>query len=509
MLIVRGAIMGEVVTELAKRLNGIAMISSEVGESDLEGADIESITAYAANFFKDYSEPKILNKNVLSQIMKERVQQPIPIEPQIQNLRVPNRMRDTFEISNLEAKKTNARPSDFADYFNDRLRRLKSMILTGRSAHLTDILKNIESVKSYMNGREVGIIGMVYDRIITKNGNILVTVEDETGTAKVLFMRPSRENSKEQSALFAEAEKILTDEVIGIRGRISTPFVIANSMVRPDIPIRQRKRTEEEGSILFMSDVHVGSKLFMEKQFRNFLKWINMDTDYRQDIAAKVRHIVIGGDLVDGIGVYPNQEAELVIEDIYRQYNMLFELLSEVPEEIEIFMLPGNHDAMQRAEPQPSLAEEFLKEMKYKNMRMLSNPGYVTINGIRILSYHGTSLDSVIQGIKGLSYSRPEGAMLEVLKRRHLSPVYGHNPIVPTSTDQMIIDRVPDIMHMGHLHKNGQTEYRGTLILNSGTWQARTSYQVKLGHMPTPALIPVYETKNMAVSNVDFNLMRE
>ncbi len=500
---------GASVTELAKRLNGIAIISSDLYAAELNDMDIESLAAYVVNFFKDSEEPRILNKEVLAQIMKERIQMPAPKEFTAQKPRVSPSHAADFSVSNLEVKKTGARASDFADYFNDRLRRLKTMIMSGRNPKFTEVLKSIDSMKQYMNGRDVSILGMVYDKIITKNGHVLVTIEDETGTAKVMFLRPQKESSREHAALFAEAEKIIVDEVIGINGRISSPFIIARMIVRPDIPIRQRKHTEEEHGIALMSDVHVGSKLFMEKQFRNFLKWINLGTDYKQEIAEKVKYIVIGGDLVDGIGVYPNQESELVIEDIYRQYNLLFELLSEVPDSIEIFMLPGNHDAMQRAEPQPPLAEEFLKEMKYKNMHMLSNPGYVTLDGIKILSYHGTSLDSVIQGIKGLSYSRPEGAMLEVLKRRHLSPVYGHNPIVPSSTDQMIIDQVPDILHMGHLHKNGQSEYHGTMIINSGTWQARTSYQIKLGHMPTPALLPVYWAKAMNVSNIDFNIMKD
>ena len=501
--------MVEVVTELAKRLNGIAIISSDLQESDLQGADLESITAYITNFFKDEKSPKILNRNILEQIMQTRIQEAIIHEPVIQKPRVTPPAPSNFSIRSLEVKKTGAKAADFAEYFNNRLERLKAMIIAGRNVKFAEVVKDIDSIKQYMNGRELGIIGMVYDKITTKNGHILATIEDATGTAKILFLKPSKESSKEQIQLFSEADKLLVDEVVGVRGRISTPFIMANTLIRPDIPIKQRKRTEEDMSIAFMSDVHAGSKLFLEKQFRNFLKWINLSTSYKQDIAEKIKYIVVGGDLVDGIGVYPNQESELTIESIYRQYNFLFELFSEIPENIEVFMLPGNHDAMQRAEPQPQLAEEFLKEMKFKNIHMISNPGYVTLDGIKVLSYHGTSLDSVIHGIKGLSYSKPEGAMLEVLKRRHLSPVYGHNPIVPSSTDQMIMDQVPDILHMGHLHKNGSADYHGTLIVNSGTWQARTSYQIKLGHMPTPAVLPVYNTKTMELYNVDFNLIND
>ena len=97
--------------------------------------------------------------------------------------------------------------------------------------------------------------------------------------------------------------------------------------------------------------------------------------------------------------------------------------------------------------------------------------------------------------------------MIEVLKKRHISPIYGDNPIMPSKEDSLVIDEVPDILHMGHLHKNGYAEYHGTQVINSGTWQSRTSYQVKQGHMPTPALLPVYNTKSGELWSVDFNAM--
>ena len=67
-----------------------------------------------------------------------------------------------------------------------------------------------------------------------------------------------------------------------------------------------------------------------------------------------------------------------------------------------------------------------------------------------------------------------------------------------------MIDEVPDILHMGHIHKNGYDEYHGTKIVNSGTWQSRTSFQIKQGHIPIPALLTVYETKSTRMNAVDF-----
>ncbi len=501
---------GGLVAELASRLVGIAIVSSDIGDDDIKGQNIESLTAYIRNHFGDGESPALLDRELLVKI-KGEMQEPAP-QIKVEIVRnssfnpIAKEITEDFVIRNAAAGKTSGSVPDFTAYFNDRLDRIKEIIYNGQANKAAGLMRDIESLKQYTSGREVVIAGMVYDKVITKNGHVLVTIDDETGTQKVLFMKPFGEGPNgAMSELFAKALKIINDEVIAVRGKISGPFVMANTLIYPDVPVHQMKKTEDDMAIAFTSDVHVGSKLFGEKQFGRFVDWMNGRYDYKKGLAERIKYIVVSGDLVDGIGVYPNQERELAIDDIYKQYSEFFTLFSKIPEYVHIFILTGNHDAVQRAEPQPQLPNEFYKDFKLSNMHLVSNPGYVTLNGIRVLGYHGTSLDSIIQGIPGCSYSKPEGAMLEILKRRHLSPIYGDNPIVPLKSDSMVIDKVPDILHMGHLHKNGYAEYHGTLIVNSGTWQERTGFQVRMGHVPTPAILPVYEAKQGVMSTVDFN----
>ena len=52
--------------------------------------------------------------------------------------------------------------------------------------------------------------------------------------------------------------------------------------------------------------------------------------------------------------------------------------------------------------------------------------------------------------------------MVEYLKRRHLSPIYPGNLIIPEKLITCYEDE-PDAFHSGHVHKNGYTAYRGTL----------------------------------------------
>jgi len=44
-----------------------------------------------------------------------------------------------------------------------------------------------------------------------------------------------------------------------------------------------------------------------------------------------VKYILVAGDIVDGIGIYPNQEKELVVKDVYKQYEMFDDLFQSFP----------------------------------------------------------------------------------------------------------------------------------------------------------------------------------
>jgi DNA polymerase II small subunit len=343
---------------------------------------------------------------------------------------------------------------------------------------------------------------MVTSNITTKKGNIMVQLEDETGSAKLIFINGTSQRARE---LFAEARSIVNDEVIAVRGRISGPFVIANEILWPDVPIKEPKDVDEDIAIAFMSDLHVGSKQFMERNTLKMLDWLNGNVDSKsKELAGKVKYVIINGDIVDGIGVYPNQEKDLAIPDMYGQYKLAFDFIGQIPDYISVFVLPGNHDVVQRAEPQPRLPKDVVGEFS-SNVHLLGNPSFLNLHEIKVLAYHGCGLDSTINAIPNSSYASPEKAMIELLKRRHLSPIYGGNVIVPSREDNMTIDRIPDILHMGHVHKNGIANYHGVYAVNSGTWQAKTDYQVKLGHTPSPCLLPVYELKAHRLTTVDFN----
>ena len=495
-----------VIKDLVSRLSRAnILVAGDIKPGMVNELNSELILSRLLERYRNLEKLAIVNneeiENIVRELDTEKAPMPIEIRARTDFLPMASEVDARYTITNNPIERAEGTVDDFVQHFKSRLEKMRRILETHRGA-VAGVLPSLESLKSYTAGREITVIGIVQNKITTKNGNIMVVLEDETTDAKVMFMNGS---SKQARALFESAGNLVFDEVLAVRGKISGPFVIASDIVWPDVQLKERKATEEDIAIAMISDTHVGSKLFMEKNFTHFIKWLNGDIDGRSAMAGKIKYLVIGGDVVDGIGVYPRQDRDLAILDVYNQYRTFFNFIRAIPEYIHVFIIPGNHDAVQRAEPQPELTADLIGDFHMENVHMLPNPSFLTLHGIDVLAYHGTSLDSVIAAIPNMSYANPEKAMTEMLKRRHLSPIYGGNIIVPSKNDNLVIERIPDILQMGHVHKNGYASYHGVEIVNSGTWQARTDYQIMQGHIPTPALMPVFETKTGNMTLVDFN----
>lgn len=225
-----------------------------------------------------------------------------------------------------------------------------------------------------------------------------------------------------------------------------------------------------------------------------------------KEVAAHVKYVLIAGDIVDGVGVYPNQAKELVIRDVHKQYRFASKLIEQIPDYIEIIVSPGNHDAPRKALPQPSIADEFLKTLQEtRTLFSLGDPCTVSLHGVEILMYHGRSLDDIIATVPGMDHDHPEKAMRLLLQSRHLAPLYGGKTMLsPENRDFLTIDRVPDIFHAGHIHVLGCCSHRGVLVVNSGGWQEQTEYMQKLGVVPTPGKVPVVNLQTLETTVFSF-----
>ncbi len=412
-------------------------------------------------------------------------------------------------LHNYELPPREITVADFVEYFKSRYFSIKS-ILNEHSE-----LKNLTLInKISSNSKDISIIGMVSNKRITKNKNILFEVEDITGKISVLV------NVNKQEIL-EKAKEVVLDEVVGFRCSGSSEILFANDIVFPDVDSlsSRKRRTEFEEYAVFISDVHVGSKLFLETNFLKFVDWMNgkSGTPEQKDQALKVKYLFVVGDCVDGIGVYPGQEDKLAIKDLKGQYDQLAKLLSLIRKDVTIILCPGQHDGSRVHEPQPPIHFIFAESLyKMENMIMVSNPALVEVGrtpnkeGVQVLLYHGDSFHPMIDEIEELRFGEarkyPTKVIKHWLKKRHLGPMHTTTTHIPIPEgDPLVIREIPDIVATGDMHRTDVSNYKGILTINSSCWQARTEFEEKVGNIPDPCKCPLVNLKTWDVKILDFN----
>lgn len=406
----------------------------------------------------------------------------------------------TYKI-NSEDKK------DFFKLFDSRYKKtLKILSIRSESRQIRKIkyikdLRNKSRFSSLANENERGkfvdsvfVAGLIMLKRNRKN-DVELVIDDTTGSIPVVCR--TRELINEASTLVLDQMLMLE---ISPSKRNSNDFVIKDIMF-PDIPEHVSSKSGTESYVALISDLHVGSKYFMEKEFNDFLGWLSSDDDF----VRKIKFICIAGDIVDGIGIYPNQDRELIDININSQMSYAAALLQKIPKRMHVFLIPGNHDPGRRALPQSALTN--LRDFQQlENFSIIGNPSLVELNKVKLLMFHGQSLDDVIATVPGLSYSKPVEAMKILLRSRHLSPIYGNRtPIAPESEDMLVIDDVPDVFHAGHVHTTQVGRYKGTLIVNSGAWQKQTKFQQTMGITPTPGICILVNLATLQSFKKDFN----
>ncbi|KAB1187139.1 MULTISPECIES: DNA-directed DNA polymerase II small subunit [Haloferax] len=376
---------------------------------------------------------------------------------------------------------------DFVKVFRDRYEKLSKM-LRGRVNH-----RPAKAISKMSGGEDAELIGLVNDVRSTKSGHWIVELEDTTGTFPCLVMK--------DKDIASYVNELLLDECIAVQGTLSgdAGILFVDSMHFPDVPRGHRPNTADRHvQAALISDVHVGSQEFMAEAWNRFADWLHTEE------AEHVEYLLIAGDMVEGVGVYPNQDEELDVIDIYDQYETFSEHLKSVPGDLDIVMIPGNHDAVRLAEPQPGFDDELRDIMSAHDAKITSNPSMVTLEGVNILMYHGVSLDEVIAELPAekASYDEPHKAMYQLLKKRHVAPQFGgHTRLAPEKLDYLVMEDVPDIFHTGHVHKLGWGKYHNVLAVNSGCWQSQTDFQKSVNIDPDSGYAPIVDldTLNMTV----------
>ena len=330
-----------------------------------------------------------------------------------------------------------------------------------------------------------------------KSEGLIVVGDDPTGEITIYIPLNSNVGKK--------AERLLLDSVVAFKVRKGKGMCIAEDIIFPDVSIeRRRHRAKEPIKAIFIADIHVGSKVFLEEYFRRFIKFISgkINEPRLKRVAKEIKYIFILGDLVDGVGVYPNHENELAVPNIYEQYRILSDFLDEIPNDKTITIIPGNHDASTRLLPQPPIPDTFAKPLyKLEHVQLLGNPSYVSVDGVKILLYHGYGVEKIAQQL-GFDLKQPTKIMVEMIRNRHLCPTWSAVPMAPLPDDMLIIREVPDIFAMAHIHiADVRIMKGGTLLLTTGSFQGLTTWQRQLGIEPTPGIgiIVNFQTFDVAV----------
>ncbi|MCA9812764.1 MAG: DNA-directed DNA polymerase II small subunit [Nitrosarchaeum sp.] len=375
--------------------------------------------------------------------------------------------------------------------FSSRFNKLKKIISDRPESRM---IKPISSVKSIKSEDDVYVCGLVTSRSSERNITKMV-LEDPSGSLEGIVFDKDLQNV---------AGTLLSDQFVMIRVSMgkNAGFIIKD-IILPDIPDQSVNRSETEAFAVFISDLHIGSRYFMEKEFSEFIDWLSSP----DPVARKVRFVLIGGDVVDGVGIYPNQDKELVFLTVQEQLKKLEDLLGKIPKHVKIFIMPGNHDPGRRALPQPAIPKKYNSGLwECENIFMVGNPAMVSLNGVRVLMFHGQSIDDIVKTTPGLSYDSPADVMKHLLRARHLSPIYGsQTPIAPELEDLMVIDEPPDIFHVGHVHRAQLDMYKGILLINSGSWQKQTPFQASVGMTPNPGIALMVNLKTFQVFHENYN----
>lgn len=382
--------------------------------------------------------------------------------------------------------------TDFAKLFRDRYERIAELLKRRQELRNVVPLKRLKK----MSG-ELSAIGIVSEIRKGKNGGTVVEIEDESNRA-ILYIPQDMNVSP----------PLVEDEVVGVTGKMGGKgLIVAQNVVRPDISFhRERKYADSEGFVACVSDIHIGSKTFLRDEWKEFIKWLNgeIGNARQKEVAKKVKCIVIPGDIVDGIGIYPHQEEDLEIENFYEQYMSLAEEMEGIPEHIKIIFQPGNHDAVRAPLPQPALDKEVQDIFSHLNALFVGNPCCLRIDGVEILLYHGQSIQDFATHAH-MDQNKPTEIMKCMLQMRHMAPVYGDNtPLAPEIHDYLMIDRVPDVFVTGHMHTTAVERYRGVLLISASAWQSQTEYQKMMNFSPDPAKVPLVNLKNCQATVMDF-----
>jgi len=390
---------------------------------------------------------------------------------------------------------------DFVNHFRIRYEAMRKILEEKDFDNLSSIRK------IGMDRRSYTIIAAVVNKRITKNKNLLVEVEDMTGMSIVLINR----NKKE---VFEKARDLLNDDIVAFNVTGTREMLFANDVIFPEGSLDEKRYSEFDEYVAFISDLHAGSKMFLGKNLLRFVKWLNGEEgdEAQKALAKKVKYLILNGDNIDGVGIYPGQDRHLAETTTRGQYKIIEDILKLVRKDIVMVMGPGQHDAVWVGEPQPVIGERWAPGLyEIENLNLVPNPCLIEIDGgFKILMYHGASINRFIDEIPEIrmkfGHSSPTRVVKEFVKRRHLAPMHGMMDYIPCEKeDPLLMQIIPDIITTGDQHRVEITNCNNILLIATSCWQSITPFEEKVGNIPDPCKVPLFNLKTRQIKILDFS----
>ncbi|MFW9780273.1 MAG: metallophosphoesterase [Candidatus Heimdallarchaeota archaeon] len=393
----------------------------------------------------------------------------------------------------------------FRDLFLDRFQRL-SRIIRDQLPDQGLVLGRNLTIEEVPLDKSGILIGMVQDTGVLHTGKFVIQLEDpndEMLTRCVMV---------QESTSFSGYHEILRDTVIGVEGDLPKKYeegaitaFWGKDVIRPSLTPIRFQPNPRSGKILFLADIHFGAKSFATRAFANLLKLVQLDDlpPNLASLAQDIKVVIVAGDLCDGVGQFPDQQANLSVSSLQAQYDGLSGLFSKIPSYIQIIVIPGEHDATQIALPQPAIDREIGNSIfSLPNVLPHGNPLRVTIDGLNLLVYHG-------QGIEQLDPINPISSIQQLLEYRHLAPEYGVTiPLVPAKRDYLVIDRVPEVLVVGHSHQASVAEYKGVKIIACGTFQGKGPDHLKISQKTSVGVVHILDIHTGQIATIDLRKMQ-
>ena len=477
--------------ENIERNSGQKMITKSVLGNNV--AVVKNFVNKLENENKEIVEKTFVKLGLSMEVTHEREVRDVKKEDNEKDLGYKIFYADTLPDRKLEVK-------DFVGNFRARYQELQRILMNRQ-----ELQNNLVSINKISGNRQsLSIIGIVKEKRVTKNKNLIITFEDLTGEISALVKFDNQE-------IFEKASELQLDDVVGVKASGNNDLLFVHDIFFPDSFIDQKVSFDEDYNIVFLSDLHTGSEMHLRENFERFLDWLNSD----EEEAKKIKYIFFTGDNVDGVGIFPGQEDVLDLKSMEEQYELVSYYMKRIPKDKTIFMCPGQHDATRVAEPQPVINKKYAPGLyEIENLVLVTNPTMVKLlegeKELKILMYHGASLHSIINEVKELRLMKahhcPAKAVKHLLKRRHLAPSHSAVVYIPhPEKDPLVISEVPDIICTGEIHRPDIENYNGVLIMTGSCWQSQTPFEEKVGNLPDPAKVTLFNVNSRQIKILDFS----